>query len=305
MESQQTRLIKALQKVHRDVRQSIKEEDMDEIVQIVRACGFDFETVPASRTENGVPEIPQEEIAHESNGFAKHITKDNGKTESNDKHRLPTSISQGNGCRKKRKRGTMDDQINSSTAENSDHVDKDITGKTASSLNGPFDDGFGTLPSPLKRRKSLTSPSITDDYWVLDDYWDQIIRLSTPSDSTTPFPAPIAGQPDDASLQYPSHSTTQWPSNALTWGLENASQPAFCTDSSPRQFVDRSQEVAFTAGAVEPSSSDFLAGLDWESTLWWDPSLVFDTEKENHGFGIDGQDSQTLGTLCDFEDPGS
>lgn len=308
MESQQTRLIEALQKVHRDVQQSIKEEDMNEIVRIVRACGFDFEGVPqgpASDIENGSPESKHEPVRNESNVPSTNFERGTGKKSTDDKHQPPNIIHQGDGCAKKRKRGQPNDQIDSTTAKSSELCGEDATEDITNIRNGYSDDRIEPQASPLKRRKSATSAGLTEDYPNAGNYWDQVAGVISPSDPETLFAAQFPGQSTEASPQHTSYSIPQWPSMVPTHGLDDSSQPPICNDGDHHDVVNGPRETDLTVDAIDALSSAFSAGHDLESTLWWDPSLVFDMETGKLGLGVDDLGSLAFDLPGDFTNPAS
>lgn len=289
MESQQTRLIKALQKVHRDVQQSIKEEDMNEIVQIVRACGFEFEplsTMSSSYTKNDASELKQEIAENADNEVATCLENIHHRDSTGDEHQLSNVIPK-NIRSPKRKRGRTDNQTNLGIAEDREHAGRVAPGKMVFMPDGGLNEGFEPPSSPSKRQRFSTSPAVIDDYWSLDSYWDQIIRLHSPSEADTPFPAPISDYLDLPSQLDPSHSMAHWPSDTSGPGLHDHSHPTLASGIGPYRSVEGFQEAMTTAEAAEPSSSDFAAGLDWDSTLWWDPALVFDMDLENQNSVIE------------------
>ena len=295
MESQQRRLIKALQKVHLDVRKSIKEEDMNEIVQIVRACGFDFESVsamPAAHSENEDPENKLRKGGYESSVPATTLERALGKKDTGDGHRPPTIIRADSECPRKRTREEFGDEIEPATAESSVDTDKDVIRNAVSIPNERCDDGTRPQTSPLKRQKMSTCTGLMDNLGNLKSYEDQTNLLNTPSDPKNTFAPPHSGQSAEASPQNTWQPMAQWPSNLSTWGPDYSPTPTTFNSSDPHNLADSSRKTDSTAEVTEFSSSVSPVGLDWESTLWWDPSLAFDMANESLGLGVEDLVSQ-------------
>ncbi len=297
MESQQTRLIKALQRVHRDVRQSIKEEDMNEIVQIVRACGFDFESVPdmpASHSENSKPNAKHEEVETEIKVSATPLKHGVGKKLTSDKQRAAEKTHETGRNAKKRKRGKPDGRMQTAIAESSNAHEEAVSDSQIAIPNGYSDDAHDPETSPLKRPKSSVSTGLTDDYGNLNNHWDQILALDAVSDPELLLAAPPPHESILPDLEYTSHAIAQSESSAPIWGLNNSPQSTNSSDSSSNYLTNGSLYSDSTVKAAQSSASNILAGLDWESTLWWDPSMIYGMDTEHLGLGVDGLASSPL-----------
>jgi len=297
MESQQTRLIKALQRVHRDVRQSIKEEDMNEIVQIVQACGFDFESVPdlpASHIGNSKPDTKPEETETEIKVSARSLKKGLGKKLTGDKQRAADTTHETGQNDKKRKRGKADGRMQTAIAKSSNTHEEAVPETLPTIPVGYSDDAHNPETSPLKRPKSSTTTGLTDDYWNLNNHWDPILALNTVSDAEILLAAPPQQQSVLPNSEYTSHDIAQSGSSAPLWGLNDSPQSTNSSGDSSNYLTKGSLYSDSTAEAAEASASNVLAGLDWESTLWWDPSMIYGMDTENLGLGVDGLASSPL-----------
>ena len=307
MESQQTRLIKALQKVHRDVQQCVKEEDMNEIVQIVRACGFDFEPLDPSQTTNNCRIARPAMVDRGSDGsIHSHSTS----SDSNDGTTalLSTQTKVGeSGCMKKRKLGQTDVRPNSHIFQCSEASGENglENGISIPPTNGNPDSGYESIPSPLKRNKRSASPGLTDDYWNLDSYSDHVIQLNSPAGTNTPLPMPFPAQAGELNLQDAMLSADQWSSDLPSWPVDqfSTSNNPHTTDSN--YSTNGGPEFDCLTQMADHSPLPFTSNLDWDSTLWWDPSLLFDMEMKNQEIGHGGLAPQAPDDTYEHADPGS
>ena len=288
MESQQARLIKALQKVRRDVQQSIKVEDMSEIVQIVRACGFDFEDVPESwdgQMQKETTKPKHIEVGDEGVVTATCLARQTDKNDAENKDRSPTFNDDGGGCPRKRKSEELDDQGDSDIAQESETREVDGTGSIVFVPNGGFD-GEPQLSS-TKKRKSSSSSQLTDDYWNLDHYWDQLLGAYSPSEQAAQSFAPLSGQSFQPSPRCTFDSTSQRPPPEPPWEPDSSLLPLdFSEQVSDLLINSGPQEAYLAAEPTESSLSTFWPDINNDFTLWWDPSLVFNTDIENPGLGF-------------------
>ncbi|MCJ1306263.1 hypothetical protein MMC08_009083 [Hypocenomyce scalaris] len=263
--------------MRRHVRQSIKEEEMKEIVQTVRACGFDFESMPEildSFTES------HEEINHNQNANTNLSTADEGtsekdKNDSGDTSKSPSMTHKGSDLPTKRKRGEFGPQHDSTTVSHIDGPQLDQTWNTVSGGNEGFGQASERQTSPQKKRRPVTPTEHIDDYWNLENYCDQVISPYIPSDPTLLSEAPVSSPLTDTNLPNTSNSFPQWSSDMPAWMLEGLSQPAVPTEYDTISSIDRSSSAYLIGESTDPSST-LAAPLDWESTMWWDPSLLFD-----------------------------
>ena len=240
MEAQQSHLIKALTAICRHVRQPVGEGELKEILETARKCGFDFEKA----------------------GDQLNITK-------------PISeISQGRGLKdsdgrngkhsRKRKRGEEALDDNRVPTQVSDaNENSDIT-NLHTAMSFQHDD-------PLKD-KPFSKP--VDDYWNLDAYWDQV---AAPFQST---PIPDSSEAFPAQQNFPLPSQDQ--PDSLNRMLDNIFQSSYNPD-----LHTQSTDPLSTTSVNAPLDSDVaLSSLstfsqpEWDSTLWWDPSLLFNTTSD-------------------------
>ena len=299
MESQQTRLIKALKKMRRHVRQPIQEEDMKEIVQTVRACGFDFEGLPEildSCTESH-EEINQNQNTNTNLSADDDGTSEKDKNDSGDTSKSPSMTDEGSDLPRKRKRGESGPQYDSTIVSHIDAPQLDQTSHTVSIGNGGFGRASERQTSPQKRRRPVTPTEHIDDYWNLENYCDQVISPYIPSDPTLLSEAPVSSSLTDTNLQNTSNSFPQWPSDMPAWMLEGLSQPAVPTEYDTIS-IDRSPSAYLTGGSTDPLST-LAAPLDWESTMWWDPSLLFDGSLADSDIATAGLAAQTSDVVYD------
>lgn len=270
---------------------------MNEIVQIVRACGFDFESVPdmtASHTENSKPNAKHEEVETEIKVSATPLKHGVGKKLTCDKQRAADKTHETGQNVKKRKRGKPDARIQTAIAEGKDIHEEALSATQNTMPNGYSDDAYDPETSPLKRPKSSASTGLTDDYANLNNHWDQILALNTVSDPGILLAAPPPHQSIFPNLEHTSHDIAQTELSAPTSGLNDSPQLTKPSDSSSNYLTNVSLYSDSTVEAAEPSASEILADLDWESTLWWDPSMIYGMDTENLGLGVDGLASSPL-----------
>ncbi|KAI9820577.1 MAG: hypothetical protein M1827_004946 [Pycnora praestabilis] len=315
MEMQQTRLIKALKKMSRHERQPIEEEDMKEIVQTVRACGFDFEGVSEfldRNTKNGSTEAKHEEIEHAPTCKARNSTQHNvtGKNSTDGVEKggqRPSIENSGRSSSGKRKRGGQGQKSNNLVVPHDDGTEVDLTQDDVSfgdaGLNQTCEEGMASS----KRQKSGIPTEPIDDYWNLDHYWEQVKSPYTQSQSAMVSEVPVSSQLTETSLPNTSISFPQWPSPLPSWmsdGVSNGilertsngvpdsmpngplngiSQPMKTAVQYETQSPDANSPSAFQFEELGPLSSTLEAPLDWQSGMWWDPSLLFDLRLEQAG----------------------
>ena len=272
MESQQTRLIKALQRVHRDVQQSIKEEDMNEIVAIVRACGFDFESVPessASHIESGELQTNDGMVGDESQVFGSTRKAASGRKTVGNKQDATDVAPRSCGYSKKRRR----------KVETDDHVQEPVT-EASTGTGICFDDGVDIQMPPLEEPVSSKAAEL---------YQDPVTSPNITLDPETRLAVPDLDYSTFCQANKPLHLEPQYQSGAAAWELDEAQQSTMIDDSGTYHFTIRPQESDQDSDMAEPSSI-FSIGPDWENMLWWDPSLVYDMGTDELGSGADSLD---------------
>ena len=240
MEAQQSHLIKALTAVTRHVRQPVGERELKEILETVRRCGFDFEEV----------------------GDQFNITKPISEILQG---RGPEDAEGGRGYySRKRKRGeeVIDDTPIPTQVADSNESTHAIILDTAMCLQQ--DD------------LSIYQPCLesVDDYWNLDTYWDQV---------AAPFqcvPATNSFETFPAQQKYPLPSQDQ--ADRLNLMLDGIFQSSYNPDLYTQSMDARSATglKAPTDSNAAFSSLSTCSQSEWDSTLWWDPSLLFDTTSD-------------------------
>lgn len=280
MESQQTRLIEALRKLHRHVKQPIDEEDMQEILQTARACGFDFEGVQDiqyNTHESNSPPPGHDNLEHvrsrATNGF--HNNKDTNGEEMNSVMDWGT----GHDCLGKRKRAEFGQLLNTAIAPDSDVPVVGNFGDSLPDTSEVSDVVHESETSPLKRQKPAAPAETVDDYWNFDSNFDQV---TTPYKSSKPPIIPteaFSNSVFDADLQIVSDPLQQ-PSELPAWSWNDLSQPLTTTHDDPTFEANRTTNTHPIEDSTA-ASSNFDASHDGGSTMWWDPSLLFDTGHDN------------------------
>ena len=295
MESQQTRLIEALRRLHRHVKQPIDEEDMQEILQTARACGFDFDfegvqdiqynysESNALRAEDDIPE-PFGDRA--TNGF-----NDNNVTIGRYRNSVVDRVT-GHECLGKRKRAESGQLLNTTITPGNDVAIVENVGNSLPNTNGGSELEHESSTSPLKRQKPAAATETVDDYWKFDSYFDQATTPDITSKMPTMPGAVVSNPMFDANPQDVSNFLQQ-PSEMPVWSWKDVPQPLTTTDDDP-SFELNGTTNTYPVGEPSEASSTFEAPHDWGSTMWWDPALLFDTRLDNSDLGGDGLPTQPL-----------
>ena len=290
MESQQTRLIEALRKLHRHVKQPIEEEDMQEILQTARSCGFDFEgvqNIQYNAPESNTPRAGHDNI--EPSGSRATIGFNDNKDANGNNRNSAMRLATGLDCLGKRKRAEFGQLRNTAITPGSDVAFVANVGNSSPDTNGGSNLAHESETSPLKRQKAAAPTEMVDDYWGLDSYFDQVTTPYNPSKPPTILGTADSNPTSDANLLNVSNALRQpWEMPASSWN--DLSQSLTTTDDDPT-FEINGTTSAYPIGESTEALSTFEAQHDWGSTMWWDPSLLFDTRLENSE--LDGDDLPT------------
>lgn len=281
IESQQTSLVRALQKCHLHSRKCIDQEDMKEIVEIVRRCGYDFTELPE---QSGKPQtvagmVPSRTYSTVCGDASKGANLD----DLSGAQTFPPTTLDDHGAHitpnKRRKRGLESDANDSLVSRYTGSVvDIDMHGR---SLGGPSE-----LQMPSSARIDTTPPSVKSADHIdpltngaeIDNFSDQFMQIDTWSDvdfelsgkPTSPDPSSVA----PSELQISSMSTP------------NASSPAPAPTGFDTQITDLNHtDLSLSPCPATTDATDLQALFDLDSTVWWDPSLLFDTDIDNVGHG--------------------
>lgn len=235
MEARQSHLIKALTAVTRHVRQPVGERELNEILETVRKCGFDFEGVGDQlNITKPISEIFQgREPKDAEGGNGNHSRKRKGREETLDGNRIPTQVADAN--------------------EYSHHINVDTV--------------MSFQQQDLSKHQPFLEP--VDDYWNLDAYWDQVA-------------APFQTVPTtDPSEDVPPHRNYPLRSQDQADSLNRMPDDMFQSSCNPDLHM-KSIDALSAAGLNSSIDSDVafsslstFSQPEWESTLWWDPSLLF------------------------------
>lgn len=275
MESQQTRLIEALRKLYRHVKQPIDEDDMQEILQTARACGFDFEGVQdiQDNAPQNDPRAGHDNLEPFGNRATNVFNDKKGTIGENINSVMDWAT--GFDCLGKRKRADIGQLLNTANVPGGDAA---VVGNVEDSLPGTSE-GPDLAPesetSPLKRQKPAALTETVDDYREFDNYFEQV---TTQYNSSKPPVVPsttVSGPIFDADLINGSDSL-QKPSEMPAWSWNDLSQPLTTSDHDPTFEVNRNTGTYLIGDSVE-TLSNFAAPHDGGSTMWWDPSLLLDT----------------------------
>ncbi len=262
---------------------------MQEIIQAVRACGFDFENV--QDTQNNAPESKISQVGHDKEEpFREGATSGSNDKDTNGRSRTGgRDLATGHDGLGKRKRAESRQPLNTSIATGSDVADVGNVEDSSPNTNGGSDLANQPGTSHLKRQKPAAATESVDDYWNFNNYFDQVASPYNPSKPPTMSGTTVLSPMFDANLQNVSNSLQQ-PSEMSAWSWNDLSQPLTTADG------DTTVDVNGTASPYPVRESSGVLPFsevpnDWESTMWWDPSLLFDTRLENPN--LDGMDLPT------------
>ena len=301
MESQQTRLIEALRRLHRHVKQPIAEDDMREILQTVRACGFDFEGVQDIHYDAPESKAPPAGLADlgsfeniATNGF-----NENNATKGGNRNSV-MDWATGQDCLGKRKRAEFGQFLDMAITPGSDVAVGGNVGNSLPDTNGGSDLTHDSEISPLKRQKPAAPTEPVNDSRSFDNYFDQVTTPSNPFKPPTPPGTDVSNPTFDASLQNVSNSLQQL-SEMPAWSWSDLSQPLTTTDDDST-FEINGNTSTYPTGETSKAVSTFEAPHDWGPTMWWDPSLLFDTRLENSDQDGRGLTTQSLDASHNFNE---
>lgn len=237
MEARQSLLIKALSAVTRHVRQPVGESELKEILEIVRQCGFDFKHV--GNQFNLTQPISE-------------ILQGRGPKD----HKIRDGHPPG-----KRKRGEE--------ASDNNRIPTQVADPDEPLHLTTLDTVMCLQQDNLSKNRPVPGP--VDDYWNLDAYWDQVaapFQCVSATNSSETFPA----QPN-----YPLPSQDQ--ADCLNRMLDGIFQSGYNPNLHTQSIEARSAtgvKAPIDSDATFSSVSTFNQP-EWDSTLWWDPSLLFNT----------------------------
>lgn len=255
---------------------------MKEIVDIVRACGFDFEGVSdlsKNHTKGEIVKATHNEIDQILENKANLSP---AKGPSSDKDQVGIGAGSNipktrDGRPKKRKREVVNERTDATLAQSSSspHGVND-PGSSDSDPDRDYDQEAG-LPQQKMRKFPTSIDPLTDDYWDFENYSDMVAGPYTPTpNSIVPFSASMPTLSAEEGSQNTSYMNFDWPvlDGSLPEPIYNANDP------DPFPFLDNLLQV---------SLGNFPALPDLDSTMWWDPSLVFDLNGEGSDYGYPSQ----------------
>ena len=250
-------MIKALRDISRHVQQPVGKEGIKEILKTVRECGFDFQPM--------VDQSDMEKREVELSGAGKPIEHHFGRVE-------------GKSSPRKRKQGsdtTSEAEINDGMAQR----------------NGTSDSMFLAVADDYSRSNSSKYQRISepfDDYWDLDAYWDAVASpffpaaptmntaISFQNEQTRISPTMAAAKIlHNQQIYIP---PSQDPSNLLESVPSDIFHPTYNTQQNEQVMNDLSMDSLGPLMGDESALPSFntFNPLDWNFTLWWDPSSLFD-----------------------------
>jgi hypothetical protein len=217
---------------------------LKEIMQTVKICGFDFEGIEdQGHTQKPTIQTPLPyKLDNETSERIENINSE-----------------------AKRKRG--DDVLDFNVG----HREQTAVEMADSYKHGDQDwNGFS------KRQKVS---ELFDDYWNLDAYLDVV---AAPYQSLAPPAQPSTSFPDQHKYSLPEDvpkGSFQWPSTLPDWMLDGLFQPGLIGQSTIGPQQDLLGNIAVDTVNAEPPlpTLDNFNPSDRDPTLWWDPSILYDT----------------------------
>lgn len=271
IESQQTHLIRALQNAHRHSRQSIDHEDMKEIVEIVRRCGYDFEEVPET-----VNKLQTAARIHESSTCST-VGGDASKGVNLDAFRGAQNFTQTTSDdrtysmpQKRRKRELEPDADMTFVSNATDSV-------VGVDMYGHSPDGQSQMQMLSSAQMVTTAPSAQNTNHIDPQaIGAEVSNLRGQSKQIGPWPDIDSGlsrklnSPDTLSNTFhePDVSSVVTP---------NAWLPAPSPTEFDTQFTNLNHtDLSLTPFPAASDTFDPQAIFDMDSVVWWDPSSLYD-----------------------------
>lgn len=255
METQQSRLVKALKDISRHVQQPVGREEIEQILETVKGCGFDFE------------------------GMVDHANMDKRAVALSGAEENDSGQAEQRSCLRKRKR----ESDNPAQAETSAAVVQHNGIPDSTLLNAADTSGQSTS----SKHWGVSEPF--DDYWDLDAYFDVV---AGPYSSLGPtIGAAVSARNQQPHIPPTIETATaflkeqnyippaQDPSVQLTSAVDSIVQPAYNTqlnEQAMNHLSAQSLDPLLDDELALPSLNNFNPS-DWDSPLWWDPSSLFDT----------------------------
>ena len=151
-------------------------------------------------------------------------------------------------------------------------IDRSSTPPDEPSIETP-----STAPSSLEPSPREPPPAeISADYWNFETYGDQIEDQHALLTTTIPVTASNATQFAEPSSDGSAEAMSQWLLDASALGPDDS--PFRASFDMVSDFRESPNHTTDLPGKL---SSEYFAGIDWDSTLWWDPSLVFESSCDN------------------------
>ena len=268
LEAQQTRLIRALEKVHRYSRQAVDQEAMKEIAAIVKSCDYDFTTEdpgPPLSKPGRVASILEGHVSG-PDGIAAHGKIDlQAVFENSDFTQTSVDTSAHGASRKKRK----------SEFQHSEYMAPESDPTGSHDLFGPSSDEQDQPQTPSSViADTATYLAHIDKCQDTHSIWAEVGKPSGQSMHDDPIPDMDFEFPVDTN-NFNTYNNTSYEPQMSLLGTLNGWSPSLSCLNSDTQSTDLN---GFTPSfANTPATSDTVNGqtvMDRESQIWWDPSLA-------------------------------
>ena len=271
LESQQTRLIRALEKVHRHSRQAVDQEAMKEIVAIVRSCDYDF------TAEDPGPTLGKPEKA--ANLLESHVSGPNGITareqvdlkavlEDSDFSQTNVDTSAHSAPQKKRKLGF----------ESSEYIASGLESTGSQDVFGPSSHEQDQPQTPSSANAdTATCLAQYDERQGIQSIWAEVGKPNGQSVHIDPIPDADFGFPRDTTMFDTYNSSSYEPQISFLDTLDGCS-PTLSYLDPDTQFTDLNGfNPSFADTSIMADTVNRQTMTDLDSQIWWDPSILFHT----------------------------
>ena len=262
--------------MHRHVRQSVDEKDMEEIVQVVRSYGYDFESMPeTSDKHRRIARV----LGHNVNNPAGTEVDDEATRDIGHENTRPELATPGKFVPNKKRKREPEQATRREKPSNGGAKDASCDNERT-----PPNQQVGIGIRLNNKQDTITSLTQTDNCWDLDHCSDPV-RLSQihpqASESSSELALDQSAPPHVREVFDPNLplSLSKAP-DSTSFPLSQALQPSYHdTQLADIEWPD-TDHVFDSAHSYTMSVED---ADDWGSTVWWDPSDLFDFDIDASG----------------------
>ncbi|KAK4694257.1 hypothetical protein P7C71_g3294, partial [Lecanoromycetidae sp. Uapishka_2] len=247
---------------------------MEEIVQIVRSCGYDFEGMPETSDNHlKIAEMLDQNVNHPASAeVGDETTRDIG--HENTRPELASPVKFVPNKKRKREPGQATRMENPSNGAAKD--------ASCALERTPFNQQIGIETGPKKEKHAATS--LRDSYWDLDYYWDSILLNQNDYQASGSLPELALDQsapPYVCEAFEPNFSPSPSKAQNSTSLRQSQALQASDHDTQPADIEWPDTDHVFDSARSYPMNIEDAD--DWGSTVWWDPSHLFDFDIDDSG----------------------